>query len=339
MRNKKNHFYFLFIWLVALILSFVSCKSAEEPEFLFRAALLPSEEHTWTKAFVYLGEVLEERSNGRIKVEVYPSEQLAKEMEAIRLIKTEVIDMTTTGSTLSNWNEIMVFCELPFLFKDSTEMKRIVNGFLGERIEKEMINQEGLRPLGYFLRGNRHLTSNRPIKHPDDLNGLIIRVPNVPSFVTAWSVLGAKPTPMALSEVFTSLQQGTIEAQENPFAMIKNMGFAEVQDYLNLTSHVVSWVYPVIGEKQFQKLPPDLKVIFLKAAEDMIIYEHRLFLENEKKVQDELKASGMKFIEVDKEAFVQKSEKGIYNSLSPEMQVVYHHIIAKLNGIRSEQIQ
>ncbi len=76
--------------------------------------MIPNEDHTWTKAFVHLGEILEERSKGRIKVEVYPSEQLAKEMEAIRLIKTEVIDMTTTGSTLSNWTEIMVFCELPF---------------------------------------------------------------------------------------------------------------------------------------------------------------------------------------------------------------------------------
>ncbi|MDB4293287.1 TRAP transporter substrate-binding protein [Maribacter sp.] len=315
---------------------FAQCKMSDEPEFLFRAALIPGEDHTWSKAFVYLGAILEERSKGRMRVEVYPSEQLAKEMEAIRLIKTEVIDMTTTGSTLSNWNEIMVFCELPFLFKDSIEMKRVVNGFLGERINTEMINKAGLRPLGYFLRGNRHLTTKRPIKHPDDLKGLIIRVPNVPSFVTAWSVLGAKPTPMALSEVFTSLQQGTIEAQENPFAMIKDMGFAEVQDYLNLTSHVVSWVYPVVGEKQFQKLPPDLKEIFLEAAEDMIEYEHRLFLENEKKVQEELKAKGMEFIEVDKEAFVQKSEKGIYNSLSPEMQEVYHEIRAVLNDTVSE---
>ncbi|RRQ48599.1 TRAP transporter substrate-binding protein [Maribacter algicola] len=329
MRDVKFHFYLPFLWTI-LILGFVSCKPANEPEFLFRAALIPSEDHTWTKAFIYFGEILEERSNGRIKVEVYPSEQLAKEMEAIRLIKTEVIDMTTTGSTLSNWNEILVFCELPFLFKDSTEMKRVVNGFLGKRIEEEMIQKEGLRPLGYFMRGNRHLTSNRPIRHPDDLKGLITRVPNVPSFVTAWRILGAKPTPMALSEVFTSLQQGTIEAQENPFAMIKNMGFAEVQQYLNLTSHVVSWVYPVIGEKQFQKLPTDLKEIFLNAAENMIEYEHRMFLENEKKVQEELKAKGMEFIEVDKEAFVQKSEKGIYNSLTPEMQEVYHQIRVQL---------
>ncbi|MGI9552311.1 MAG: TRAP transporter substrate-binding protein, partial [Aurantibacter sp.] len=177
-----------------------------------------------------------------------------------------------------------------------------------------------------FQRGPRHLTSNRPIKHPDDLNGLIIRVPNVPSFVSTWKALGAKPTPMAFSEVFTSLQSGTIEAQENPFAMINNAGFAEVQKYVNLTGHVLSWVYPVVGEKQFQKLPPDLQEIFLQAAKEMQAYEHRLFLENEKNVQNELKAKGMEFIEVDKKAFQKKCEKAIYKSLSPEMQKIYDQL-------------
>ncbi|MGP1991473.1 TRAP transporter substrate-binding protein [Zobellia laminariae] len=310
-----------------ILLSLSGCKPVQaEPEFLLRTALLVNEEHTWYKAFVYFGEILEERSKGRIKVEVYPSEQLAKEIEAIRLIQADVIDMTTTGSTLTNWFEVATFCELPFLMQDSIDMNRYINGPIGTLMEKEMITKSGLRSLGHFERGPRHLTSNRPIRHPDDLDGLIVRVPNVPSFVTLWKALGAKPTPMAFSEVFTSLQQGTIEAQENPFALINNAGFAEVQKYLNLTGHVISWVYPVIGEKQFQRLPPDLQKIFLLAADDMQAYEHRLFLENEKKVQDELKAKGMEFIAVDKDAFQEKCEAAIYNSLSLEMKKIYDQL-------------
>ncbi|CAM3397143.1 TRAP transporter substrate-binding protein [Zobellia roscoffensis] len=308
-------------------MSFNSCKPSEaEPEFLLRTALLVNEEHTWYKAFVYFGEILEERTKGRIKVEVYPSEQLAKEVEAIRLIQADVIDMTTTGSTLTNWFEVATFCELPFLMQDSTDMNRYINGPIGKLMEEEMINKSGLRPLGHFERGPRHLTSNRPIRHPDDLDGLIVRIPNVPSFVTLWKALGAKPTPMAFSEVFTSLQQGTIEAQENPFALVNNAGFAEVQKYLNLTGHVMSWVYPVMGEKQFERFPPDLKKIFLEAAKDMQAYEHHLFLENEKNVQEELKAKGMEFIEVDKDAFQQKCEEAIYNSLSPDMKKIYNQL-------------
>ncbi len=305
----------------------LNCKSkAPEPEFLLRTALLVKEDHTWYKAFAYFKEILEERSKGRIKMQLYPSEQLAKEIEALRMIKAEVIDMTTTGSTLTNWFEVATFCELPFLIEDPSNMEQYIDGPLGRQIEEEMIEKAGLRAVAHFQRGPRHLTSNRPIKHPDDLNGLIIRVPNVPSFVTTWEALGAKPTPMAFSEVFTSLQSGTIEAQENPFAMINNAGFAEVQQYVNLTGHVVSWVYAVMGEKQFQKMPPDLQEIFLQAGKDMQAYERQLFMENEKKVQDELKAKGMEFIEVDKKAFKEKCEKAIYESLSSEMKKIYNRL-------------
>ncbi|RAJ11672.1 TRAP transporter substrate-binding protein [Arenibacter echinorum] len=313
--------------LVFIIFLFVNCgPEKKEPEFLMRTALLVNEDHSWYKAFAYFAEIVEERSKGRIKVELYPSEQLAKEIEAIRLIQAEVIDMTTTGSTLTNWFEVATFCELPFLMRDSTDMNRYIKGPVGKLMEEEMIKKAGLRALGHFERGPRHLTSNRPIRHPDDLKGLIIRVPNVPAFVTTWSALGAKPTPMAFSEVFTSLQQGTIQAQENPFAMIHNAGFSEVQKYLNLTGHVISWVYPVVGEKQFQKLPTDLQEIFLQAGKEMQDYEHQLYLENEKNVQEELKAEGMEFIEVDQEAFAKKSEKAIYESLSPEIQKIYREL-------------
>ena len=215
---------------------------------------------------------------------------------------------------------------MPFLLRDTLAMQKLINSPIGKRIEREMIEKIGIRPVGYFQRGERHLTSNRPIKHPDDLDELIIRVPNAPSYVVAWKAIGAKPTPMAFSEVFSSLQQGTIEAQENPFAMIKNAGFSEVQKYLNLTGHVISWGYPLVGEKQFQMLPDDLKVIFLQAAKEMQTYEHRLFLENESKVQEELKAAGMVFVKVDKNAFIENGEKAVYQSLSPEMQEVYDEI-------------
>jgi tripartite ATP-independent transporter DctP family solute receptor len=324
---RKTHFFVKLIVPIFSIFLFTQCETQQkEPEFLMRAALLVNEDHAWYKAFAYFAEIVEVRSQGRIKVELYPSEQLAKEIEAIRLIQAEVIDMTTTGSTLTNWFEVATFCELPFLMKDSTDMNRYIQGPVGRLMEEEMIKKAGLRALGHFERGPRHLTSNRPIRHPDDLKGLIIRVPNVPAFVTTWSTLGAKPTPMAFSEVFTSLQQGTIQAQENPFAMIHNAGFSEVQKYLNLTGHVISWVYPVVGEKQFQKLPPDLQEILLQAGKEMQAYEHQLFLENEKNVQEELKAEGMQFIEVDKEAFAKKSEKAIYNSLSPAMQKIYREL-------------
>jgi len=311
-----------------LLLLVTACGSSTDknPEYLFRASMLVKENHTWYKAFIHFGKLIEERSDGRMKLEVYPSEQLAKELEAIRLIKLGVIDMTISAGSLTNFAEILTFSDMPFLLKDTLAMHKLINSDIGKRIEREMIEKIGLRPLGYFQRGERHLTSNRPIKHPDDLQELIIRVPNAPSYVVAWKALGAKPTPMAFSEVFSSLQQGTIEAQENPFAMIKNAGFSEVQKYLNLTGHLITWGYPLVGEKQFQSLPKDLKDIFLQAAREMQVYEHRLFLDNESKVQKQLKDEGMIFVEVDKIAFMENGQEAVYESLSPQMQEVYKSI-------------
>ena len=315
-------------FLLFFVLMLVQCQTKESPQYLLRASLVFNEKHTWNQAFEHFSQLLAERSNGRLQLEVYHSEQLAKEIESIRLIQAEVIDMTITSSLLSNWIEIAAFCEMPFLLQSKAEQIAFINGPIGQRVEQEIIEHTQLRPLTYFLRGPRQLTSNRPIKHPDDLQGLILRVPNVPSFVTAWSAMGAKPTPMAFSEVFTSLQQGTIEAQENPFALILNSGFPEVQKYVNVTEHVMSWGYPVIGEQQFQKLPEDLQTILLTTAKDMQAYERQLFEQNETQVIEKLKEKGMVFVEVDKAAFGKKCESTIYNSLSPKMQEVYQEIIA-----------
>ncbi|OAV43655.1 C4-dicarboxylate ABC transporter [Lewinella sp. 4G2] len=303
-----------------------SCKPAGEAEITLRASILVAEDHTWYQALRFFGDELEERSGGRMQLQIYPSEQLAKEIEAIRMIQAGVIDMTTTSALLSNWTEIMTFCEMPFLMDSMEDVDAMLNGPVGARIRSEMVTKTGLRPVAYFQAGARHLTSNRPIKHPDDLQGLAIRIPSIPAFVTAWDALGAKTTPIAFSEVFTSLQQGVINAQENPLPLTKMLAIYEVQDYLNLTSHVFGWTYPVIGEKQFQAMPADLQEIFLECAAEMQTYERKLFLKNDALVRAELEAKGMTFVEVDREAFKQKHGLAIYNTLSPEMQAVYRSL-------------
>lgn len=294
--------------------------------YVIRASLLMNENHTWYKAFEFFADRVQAESQGRIRVEVYPSEQLAKEIEAIRMIQAGIIDMTTTGALLNNWIEIASFCEMPFLIESQAQKEALINGDIGRKIEKEIKEKTGLRPIASFQAGPRMLTSNRPIRKPEDLQGLIVRVPAVPSFITAWQGLGAKPTPMAFSEVFTALQQGTIEAQENPLAIIQSSGFYEVQKYVNLTAHVNSWSYVVIGEKKFNHLPADLQQVVLRCARDMQRYEHELFLQKESKIEADLKGKGMQFVEVDRKAFKEAASKAIYESLSPDMQKLYTEI-------------
>ncbi len=310
-------------WL--LILLFGKCAKNDEI-YLFRMGHVANEDHTWHRAFLYFSEQIKERSGGRIIVEVYPNEQLGKEVEIIRSISLGIADMTITGGTLQNWTQKAAFSDMPFVLRDTLHLQSLVKSSLAKQIEQAILDDTDMRVVAYFQRGPRYLTSNRPIRSPDDLNGIIIRVPNVPSYVTAWSGMGAKPTPMAFSEVFTSLQQGTIEAQENPLAMIHSANFNEVQQYVNLTGHVISWGYVVVGEDKFQSLPGDLKSIFLDVAGDMQDYEHHLFLEKETELRMELETSGMQFIEVDKEAFNEKGSAAVYAGLTPEMKSIYDQI-------------
>lgn len=309
------------------LLCFQSCHSNQNDQvFTFKIGHVANIDHTWHKSFEYFRDIVHERSDGKIIIKVYPNEQLGKEIELIRSIKTGIADMTITGGTLQNWTDIVAFSDMPFVFRDSIHMKKLADGPIGKEMEERILEETGIRIVTYFQRGPRHLTSNRPITSPAELNGLIVRIPNVPSYTIAWSALGANPTPMALSEVFTSLQQGTIEAQENPLAMISSTNLFEVQEYVNLTSHVLSWGYIVIGDKQFMEMPQELQTLFMEAAKDMQQYEHQLFLENEAKLRAKLEDKGMKFIEVDNMSFQQKGSPAVYQSLSADMQDIYDKI-------------
>jgi len=314
--------------LVLLLLLFASCQSRQEAEYVFKLGHVANEDHTWHQAFLYFDKILNERTDGKVRVQVYSSEQIGKEIEIIRSIRAGIADMTITAGTLQNWSDVAAFSDMPFLLRDTEHLEKLAKSEIGEYLQKTILEETGLKVVCYFQRGPRHLTSNRPIRNPDDLDGIIVRIPNVPSYVVAWQALGAKPTPMAFSEVFTSLQQGTVQAQENPLAMISSANFSEVQDYLNLTEHVISWGYVVIGNKQFQEMPESYQKIFLNAAQEMQEYEHQLFLEKEQLLRKELEEDGMEFIDVKIDEFQEIGSKAVYNSLDDKMKELYRSIKA-----------
>ncbi|TCO76917.1 TRAP transporter substrate-binding protein [Marinisporobacter balticus] len=298
----------------------------EEKKFVFKLGHAADEENTWHKGAVKFAELVKEKSNGRIEVKVYPNEQLGNEMDNITGVQAGTADMVISGETLQNWAPKVGAMAIPYAIKDSETLQNIVNGEIGQEIEKEIIDKAGLRPLFWYERGPRYLTSNRPITTPDELNGMIVRVPNVPVFVKAWEALGAKPTPMAFSEVFTGLQQGTVEGQENPLALINSAGFYEVQKYVNKTAHVRSWIYVLMGEKQWESLPEDLQVVVMEAAKEAQAYEHELFLEQEEALATTLQERGMNFVDVDQDAFRTKVEASLKDALTEEQYEMYQKI-------------
>jgi tripartite ATP-independent transporter DctP family solute receptor len=318
------------VWTI-LIAAICGCGRGGDPAtktYELTFGHLANEQTTWHQAALKFAELCEQKSAGRLQVKVYPNEQLGKEMDMITGIQAGTVDMTLTGESMQNWVDQAVFCAVPYLIRDDDHLDKVAGGPIGRAIEDQLRTGAGVRAIAYFARSARNLTSNRPIKHPDDLKGMILRLPNDPMAIAVWEALGAKPTPMAFSEVFTALQQGTVEGQENPFALIDSAAFYEVQKYCNLTEHTISWIYVVVGEAQFASLPEDLQQVVLEAGREMQAYERELFIAERDRLAKRLREKGMTFVEVDKEAFKRAAQQAVLDELKPDLHEMYKAIQA-----------
>lgn len=300
--------------------------SALAADVTLKLGHLANEENIWHKSAVKFGEEVKALTEGRVEVEVYPNESLGKEIDVINGMQLGTADMTITGESLQNWAPKAALLALPYAYKSLDHMDQVASGEIGQQIEAEIIEKAGIRPLTYFARGPRNLSANREITTPDDLNGFKLRVPNVPVFVAAWQAIGANPTPMAFSEVFTSLQNGTIEGQENPLALFKSGGFYEVQKVVNKTEHVRSWIYLTISERSWEKLSEADQAAVMEAAKRTQAFERELFLADEQALVADLEGRGVKFVEVDQAAFAAKAKDAVIASVPEEIRPLAEQI-------------
>lgn len=302
--------------------------SAAMADVTLKLGHLANEDNIWHKAALKFGEEVQALSDGRVKVQVYPNESLGKEMDLINGMQLGTADMTITGESLQNWAPKASLLALPYGYRSLEHMDKVASGEIGKQIEAEIVEKASVRPLAYFARGPRNLSANREIRTPDELKGFKLRIPNVPIFVAAWQALGANPTPMAFSEVFTSLQNGTVDGQENPLALFKSGGFYEVQKVINKTEHVRSWIYLVISERSWTKLSDKDKEAVLEAAKRTQAYERTLFLADETALVKDLEGRGVKFVDVDKAAFAAKARDAVIKAVPASVRPLAEQIFS-----------
>jgi len=298
-------------------------------EMTLKLGHLANESNPWNKASLKFGAELSRLTDGRIAVEVFPNESLGKEVDLINGMQLGTVDMTITGESLQNWAPMAALLAVPYAYKSIEQMDEVAGGEIGDQIKAQIIEKAQIRPIAFFARGPRNLTSNRPIPSPDDLNGLKMRVPNVPLFVDVWKSLGANPGPMAFSEVFTSLQNGTIDAQENPLALIRSANFNEVQGYVNMTEHVRSWIYLTIAESTWQKLSADDQAAVMQAAALAQAYERGLFEASIDADRAYLEGKGMTFVEVDGAAYAAKAKDAVLANVNEEIRPIVEGLFAQ----------
>ncbi len=251
------------------------------------------------------GKEVEKRTGGRIKVQSFYSGSLGGERESIEAVQlgTQELTLTSTGP-VPNFVPAARILDIPFLFRDKAHARAVLDGPIGQEMLKEF-EPKGFKALAWAENGVRHMTnSKRAVNVPEDLKGLKMRTMENPVHVAAYKGFGIVTTPMAFPEVFTALQQGTVDGQENPLSVIMAAKFDQVQKHLSLTGHVYSPAIFLMNKAAFDKLSAADQQAFLEAAKEATKANRARVDEDDAKGVAELRSKGMSVVEnVDKAKF------------------------------------
>jgi tripartite ATP-independent transporter DctP family solute receptor len=262
------------------------------------------------------------RANAKLgnkaKVIVYGSSQLGGDKEMIQKLKLGTLDMAVPSTVMSSEVDLLGIFEMPYIVKDRAHMGRIEKEIFWPQIEPA-IEKKGIKVLAVWENGVRHITNNKhPIKVPADLQGIKLRVPEGKWRVKMFQAYGANPSPMKFSELFTALQTGVMDGQENPFTQIYSAKLQEVQKYLSLSGHVYTPAYVTVGTKRFESLPADVRKILEDTAKETQAFVYQTAAHDDEELLGKLKQAGMQVNDVDKDAFVAAS-RSIYEEFGKEV--------------------
>jgi TRAP-type transport system periplasmic protein len=255
---------------------------------------------------------------GKVKILTYGSSQLGGDKELLQKLKLGTVDMALPSTVMSSEVDLFGLFELPYIVKDRAHMARIEKDVFWPSLAPEA-EKKGLKILAVWENGYRHITNNKhPIKVPADLKGIKLRVPEGKWRVKMFQEYGANPSPMKFSELFTALQTGVMDGQENPLTQIYSAKLQEVQKYLSLSGHVYTPAYLVVGSKKFATLPPDVRKVLEDTAKETQAFVYATAAKEDTELLNKLKQAGMQVNEVDKNAFIAAS-KSIYDDFGKEV--------------------
>jgi TRAP-type transport system periplasmic protein len=258
------------------------------------------------------------RLAGKAKITVYGSSQLGGDKEMLQKLKLGSADIAVPSTLMASEVDLFGIFEMPYLVKDRAHMARIESEIFWPKLAPEA-EKKGLKVIAVWENGFRHITnSKRPIRIPDNLDGLRLRVPESKWRVRMFQAYGANPSPLKFSEVYTSLQTGVMDGQENPFTQIYSAKFQEVQKYLSLSGHVYTPAFVVVGARKWAMLPADVRKIIEDTAREVQSFVYDAAAREDKALLSKLEAAGMIVNEVDKAAFVAAS-RNIYEEFSKEV--------------------
>jgi len=275
-------------------------EAPSEEQIVLRGATTPDASHPYNQGLIAYGEMLEERTDGKFRIETYPDSQLGSERELIEGVQMGTIELTVVSTApLAGFSDAFLVTDLPFIFEDKPHAYRVLDGEIGQSIF-DQLEGTGIVGLAFWENGFRNITnSQRPIEVPEDMEGLKIRTMENQIHMDSFRQVGADPTPMAFGELFTALQQGTVDGQENPLPIISVSRFSEVQEHLALTGHFYAPAPLLISGAFWDTLTEEEQEIFQQAAIEATEIQRGMIQEMDDRLVDELAEEGMQITRPD----------------------------------------
>lgn len=263
--------------------------------------------HIWS---VWAAQEIGKRTNGRYQIDVFPASQLGKETDINQGLKLGTVDIIISGSSFAarDYPPIGVGY-YPFTFRDADHLLKYAKSDVFAELAKGYEDKSGnkITALNYY--GTRHTSSNRPIAKCPDMKGLKMRVPDVPAYLAMPRSCGANTTPIAFAEVYLALQNGTVEAQENPLTTIEAKKFYEVQKHIVLTGHIVDHLNTVVSGKTWKSLSDADKKIFTEVTQEAAAKSTADIIKREKELEGEFKQKGLTVTAIDRAEFLDAVNK------------------------------
>ncbi|MCD5981374.1 MULTISPECIES: TRAP transporter substrate-binding protein [Pseudomonas] len=273
----------------SLLLASVASHAAEIRERTLRFAFQNVKEHPQGQGAQKFADLLSESSGGKIKVRLFPGGTLGGDVQTVSALQGGTLDITVLNSgILAAQAPDFAMLDFPFLFNDVKEAHAVIDGPVGQKLSAQL-DSKGLVALGYWDLGFRNVTNSKhPITRLEDMQGLKIRVIQSPIYLKTFSALGANPVPMAFPEVYTGLEQHTIDGQENPYTVIEGSKFFEVQKYLSATGHIFNPQSLIMSQKTWNRLNDDEKALIRDAAAKAQVFQREVTAESMDKARANL---------------------------------------------------
>ena len=254
---------------------------------------------------VWAADEIKKRTNGRYEIQVFPASSLGKETDINQGMQLGTVDMIISGSSFAALSYPRIgIAYYPFIFRDGEHLLAYSKSAVFKEMTDEFRTKTGIQILAYTYYGARHTTANKPIPDCAAMKGLKIRVPDVPIYRNTPEACGANPTPIAFAEVYLALQNGTVEAQENPLPTIEAKKFYEVQKHIMLTGHIVDGLITQVAPHVWSKLTDADKKVFSDVALEAAARASGQIKKREMELVDEFKKKGIAIHQVNRQSFI-----------------------------------